>query len=96
MEQVVVMFPSLAAWLIVALVGVIATGGGWAVKKFMHRLDTQDETLNKIADLLASEISKLREADHDIEKRVVRIETHVGIDLVPPYRRRATDAPQGD
>lgn len=90
-EQLVVLFPTLAAWLIVALVALIAAGGAMAVKKFMARLDTQDTTLNKIAELLASEIGKLRDKDHQIETRVVRIETHVGIDGGPKWGRRAGD-----
>lgn len=91
-EQLVVLFPTVAAWLIVGLVALIAAGGAMAVKKFMARLDTQDNTLNKIAELLASEIGKLRDKDHAIEKRVVRIETHVGIDAGQKWGRRAADS----
>jgi hypothetical protein len=91
-EQLVVLFPTVAAWLIVGLVALIAAGGAMAVKKFMARLDTQDNTLNKIAELLASEIGKLRDKDHAIETRVVRIETHVGIDAGPKWGRRAADS----
>ncbi len=91
-EQLVVLFPTVAAWLIVGLVALIAAGGAIAVKKFMARLDTQDNTLNKIAELLASEIGKLRDKDHAIETRVVRIETHVGIDAGPKWGRRAADS----
>jgi hypothetical protein len=68
-EQIVVMFPSLAAWLIVLLVGTIAAGGALAVRKFIARLDT-------IEGLLASEIKSLREMHHGIEVRVARLEEH--------------------
>lgn len=90
MEQIVVMFPSLAAWLIVALVGLIAAGGGLAVRKFMSRLDSQDSTLGQIKELLASEIGKLRELHHDIDKRVVRLEAQA--DSTSKWGRRAGDA----
>lgn len=91
-EQLVVLFPALAAWVIVALVGAIAAGGAMAVRKFLTRLDAQDLTLNRISELLASEIGKLRDKDHAIETRVVRIETHVGIDTLPKWTRRVGDA----
>lgn len=90
-EQLVVLFPTLAAWLIVGLIALIAAGGAYAVQKFMVRLDTQDAALNKIANLLSSKFDELREHGHAIEKRVVRIETHVGIDSVPKWGRRAGD-----
>lgn len=69
-EQIVVMFPSLAAWLIVTLVGAIAFGGGWAVKKFISRLDA-------IESLLSSEIKTLREMQHATDVRVATIEGHL-------------------
>lgn len=90
-EQLVVLFPTVAAWLIVGLVALIAAGGALAVKKFMRRLDTQDTTLNKIAELLASKIGELREEAHAMETRVVRIETHVGLGAIPRWGRRASD-----
>lgn len=73
-EQLVIQFPTLAAWLIVGLVAIIAFGGALATRKFLARLDTQDESLRKIEELLASEIGKLREMHHDIDRRVVRLE----------------------
>lgn len=73
-EQLVIQFPSLAAWLIVGLVAIIAGGGALATRKFLARLDTQDDSLRKIEELLASEIGKLREMHHDVDKRVVRLE----------------------
>lgn len=88
-EQIVVMFPSLAAWLIVGLVGVIVAGGGLAVRKFMSRLDSQDNTLGQIKELLASEIGKLRELHHDIDKRVVRLEAQA--DNGTKWGRRSGD-----
>lgn len=91
-EQLVVLFPTVAAWLIVGLVALIAAGGAFAVRKFMARLDTQDAALNKIANLLSTKFDELREHGHAIEKRVVRIETHVGIDAGPKWGRRAADS----
>lgn len=88
-EQIVVMFPSLAAWLIVALVGAIATGGGLAVRMFMGRMKNQDAMLGEIKELLASEIGKLRELHHDIDKRVVRLEAQA--DSGGKWNRRAGD-----
>ena len=88
-EQLVVLFPTVAAWLIVGLVALIAAGGGIAVRKFMARLDSQDSTLGQIKELLASEIGKLRELHHDIDKRVVRLEAQA--DNGSKWGRRAGD-----
>lgn len=81
-QTIVVQFPALAAWLIVALVLVIATGGAIAtnmartsVKNFLARMDAQDKSLGEIKELLASEVQKLRELHHDIDKRVGKLET---------------------
>lgn len=87
-EQIVVLFPVLAAWLIVALVAVIATGGAFAVRKFLFRMDRQDVALGDIKELLASEVSKLREMHHDIDVRVARLEEHRRLDN---YGRRWDD-----
>ena len=81
-EQIVVQFPSLAAWIIVGLVGAIAAGGGWAIKKFIERLDS-------IEALLSSEIKTLRELHHDMDVRVARLEEHRRLDN---YGRRWDDA----
>jgi Tfp pilus assembly protein PilO len=66
-EQIVVQFPAAAAWLIVTLVGAIVLGGGWAVKKFIGRLDA-------IESLLSSEIKTLREMQHATDVRVATLE----------------------
>lgn len=87
-EQIVVLFPVLAAWLIVALVAIIATGGALAVRKFLSRMDRQDIALGDIKELLASEVSKLREMHHDIDVRVARLEEHRRLDN---YGRRWDD-----
>ena len=75
MENVVVAFPGLAAWLIVGigalLVGIVSYGG----RQVLQRLDTQDNALEAIRSLLASEVHKLREMQHAIELRVTRIES---------------------
>lgn len=74
MEQLVVSFPALAAWLIVAiggmLLGIVAYGG----KQLLKRLDLQDRALESIRGLLASEVQQLREMQHDMDVRVVRLE----------------------
>lgn len=88
-EQLVVLFPALAAWTIVALVALIAAGGGLAVRMFMRRLKKQDDTLAEIKNLLASEVGKLREMHHDIDVRVARLEEHRRLDN---YGRRWDDA----
>lgn len=101
-EQLVVLFPALAAWTIVALISVIVAGGALAARLFFKRLREQDKAaaefrqesaiaLREIKDLLASEIGKLREADYHIKERVVRIETHIGLDVGPKWSRRAGD-----
>lgn len=78
---------TLALWFI----GFLLTAGGaliwWLVKvggeqlleRFdvvVERLDTQDRTMLQIRDLLASETSKLRELIHDLDKRLMRVETN--------------------
>lgn len=88
-EQLVVLFPTVAAWLIVGLVALIAAGGAFAVRKFMARLDTQDAALNKIANLLSAKFDELREHGHAIEKRVVRLEAQA--DNGSKWGRRAGD-----
>ena len=80
-EQIVFLFPALAAWMIVFLVAVIVTGGAFAVRKFILRLDT-------IEKLLASEIKTLRELHHDMDVRVARLEEHRRLDN---YGRRWDD-----
>lgn len=90
-EQLVVLFPALAAWIIVALVGLIAAGGGVAFRSFFRRLREQDVAaaafraestvaLREIKELLASEIGKLREMHHDVDVRVARLEEHRRLD----------------
>lgn len=87
-EQIVVMFPALAAWTIVLLVGVIAAGGAFAVKKFLGRMDTQDTALQDIKVLLASEVKQLREMHHGMDVRVARLEEYRRLEN---YGRRAGD-----
>ena len=75
MQPVVVAFPELAAWLLVligtALLGLVLYMG----KQALRRLDLQDEALEAIRELLASEVQKLREMQHAIDLRVTKIET---------------------
>lgn len=89
-EQFVVQFPAVAAWLIVALLAALTGGAALMGRRFMARLDTQDNTLIEIKNLLASEIGKLRELHHDIDKRVVRLEAVQSAEGVK-YGRRADD-----
>ena len=74
MESVVVAFPSLAAWLIVAigaaLIGLLLYGG----KQVLARLGAQDKELAAIRLLLANEFRQLREMQHQIDLRVTKIE----------------------
>lgn len=82
----------LAAWMLVviggAFVSILAYGG----KLLLNRLDTQDETLAAIRDLLASEVKTLREMHHDIDLRVTKIETACSYMHGPlDQHRRTTD-----
>lgn len=79
-EQIVLQFPALAAWLIVFLVGVIVAGGGLAVTMFIKRLVS-------IEGLLSSEIKTLRAMHHEIDNRVVWLEASLG----KKYGRRWDD-----
>lgn len=95
-EQLVIAFPAAAAWIIVMLVGIIVMGFGVYARKFLKRMDAQDETLNAIRSLLASEVGKLRELHHEIDKRVLLVEGALG--LLPGtqrFGRRSTDNPEG-
>lgn len=74
-EQLVVLFPALAAWSIVVMLAMIGSGVAFLARKFLMRLDVQDDTLRDIKNLLASEVGKLRELHHDIDRRVVRLES---------------------
>ena len=74
MEQLVVSFPALAAWLIVAIGGLLLTIVAYGGKQLLKRLDVQDAALESIRDLLASEVKQLREMQHGMDVRVVRLE----------------------
>lgn len=90
-EQLVIAFPSAAAWVIVILLTIIALGAAWMGRKFLSRMDDQDTTLLAIKDLLASEVGKLREMHHAMDRRVVWIEAQLGRRDGAQYGRRATD-----
>jgi hypothetical protein len=97
-QSIVVAFPTLAAYLIVLM---FAGGIGtmlWGGRKILGRLDEQDKTMGSIRDLLASEIAKLREMNHEIELRVIVIEERCRIshnveDGTFVHRRRDDPSP---
>ena len=74
MEQLVIAFPALAAWLIVAIGACMLALVGFGGRKMLDRLDSQDTALEQIRQLLASEVHKLREMQHGIDLRLVRLE----------------------
>lgn len=74
-EQLVIQFPAIAAWVIVILLATIAGIAGLVGRKFLQRMDTQDTMLGGIKELLALEVSKLRELHHEMDRRVSIVET---------------------
>lgn len=92
-ERLVVLFPSLAAWVIVGLLVLIGAIVAALGRKFLIRMDAQDTALGDIKELLASEIGKLREMHHSVDKRVAVLETTVGVDV--RWGRRAGDHTNG-
>lgn len=89
-EQLVVAFPSAAAWIIVMLVGMVVILVAYMGRKFLQRMDKQDVSLDAIKDLLASEVKQLREAQHALDKRVTTVEAHCDIEGLR-WGRRSTD-----
>lgn len=89
-ERLVVAFPFAAAWIIVLLVGVIGLLVAYLGRKFLSRMDDQDRTLEAIKALLASEVQKLREMHHAIDKRVTAIEAACNVEAVR-WGRRTTE-----
>lgn len=82
----------IAVWMIVAiggaLLGLLSYGG----RLMLGRLDKTDASLEAIRELLASEIQKLRELHHDVDKRLIRIETACNYMHSPENQhRRVTD-----
>lgn len=63
-----------ASWAVVVVGGALIAVCLWIFKQFNVRMTTQDKTLKEIRDLLASETRLLREAQHELEVRVTRIE----------------------
>ena len=102
-EQFVIAFPAAAAWVIVGLVFVIVVllifamrfARGQAVK-FLSRMDAQDDALGQIKDLLASEVQKLRELYHSVDRRVVGLEAQMRFVGGKPTQRKSDDPIQGD
>ena len=51
----------------------------WSVRLFLNRMDSQDEELKNIRELITSELKLLREDHHNLEIRVVKVEANCGI-----------------
>lgn len=64
-----------ALWAVITVGGALLALGLYFVRKFVERMDSQDVALNEIRDLLASEIGKLREMQHELDKRIIWIES---------------------
>ena len=102
-EQFVIAFPTGAAWLIVGLICLIVLllliamhfVRGQAIK-FLSRMDAQDKALGDIKDLLASEVQKLRELYHGVDRRVVGVEAQLRFLGGKPTQRKSDDPIQGD
>lgn len=86
-QQVVLAFPALASYLLVLFVFlliIIAWKYGQSLlkrfdsqdAKIIQRLDSQDAKLESIEKALVSEVKLMGERMHDIDKRVIRIESH--------------------
>lgn len=95
-EKFVIAFPSAAAWMIVVLLGGIGVLLMFLGRKFLKRMDVQDESLGKIEELLASEIGKLRESIFDVDRRVARLEGGNARRPGESYGRRVGDDPLGE
>jgi len=65
----------IAVWLLVAVGSATFTLALWFIRQFIFRMSRQEAALADIRDLLASEVSKLREMQHDLDKRVIRLES---------------------
>lgn len=85
MEQLIVQFPALAAYLIVAGGGLFATMVGFGFRTFLKRMDKQDaalealpeqlrEEIDAVKKLIQQEIKELREGQHRLANRVVSME----------------------
>lgn len=75
MDQFVISFPALAAWLIVVIGGGLLALVAFGGRKLLERLDAQDGELRAIRDLLQSEVQQLREMSHQMDIRLTRIES---------------------
>lgn len=71
MEQFVIQFPAAAAWLIVGLLSLIATLVTAIGRHLFTRMGKQDQDLQAIKSMVG-------EKYHQLEKRVIRLETHNG------------------
>jgi hypothetical protein len=64
-----------AIWLLIAIGGMTLSLALYFIRQFVKRMGRQDTALEAIRDLLASEVSKLREMQHALDKRVIWIES---------------------
>lgn len=61
-------------WAVIVLGGSLISIVVYGVRMALARMDRQDDALEEIRLLLASELSKLRDMHNELDKRVVRIE----------------------
>ncbi|MCC6197190.1 MAG: hypothetical protein IT518_22265 [Burkholderiales bacterium] len=95
-EQFVIAFPTAAAWLIVLLLAMIIGIVLYLGRKFLHRMDTQDDALTEIKELIASEVGKLRELYHGVDRRVVGVEATLRFMGGKPMQRGSDEPKTGD
>ena len=73
------------------LVGILGSLGlatvVWGIKAGLARMDSQDNQLEEIRKLLASELKMLREDHHSLDVRVTRIEERCEVVLAMPNHK---------
>jgi len=65
----------LAIWLLIGIGSAMFGLALYFVRQFVKRMDQQDDALEAIRGLLASEVQKLREMQHTLDKRVIWLES---------------------
>lgn len=81
----------IAVWCIVAIGAGALSLVTWGGKKLLGRLDAQDSELKSIRVLLESEVKQLRDMQHAMDVRVVKIETACQMMHGSQVGRRSTD-----
>jgi hypothetical protein len=64
-----------AIWLLIGIGASTMALAGYFVRQFVVRMDKQDDSLEAIRFLLASEVTKLREMQHGLDKRLIWLES---------------------